>query len=150
MGMLPVIVMLVVIVVASGFYALVSRGHDLYLGRACQGLRWRRAFPRAPKREIRAFLRLFAEAFAIKSKHMLLVAPQDELLQLYRARYPFRGAPDSMEFETLARRVRETFGLNFNSLWHDHLTVGELFAQVAAAQQIAPADRHPATRAAGG
>lgn len=150
MGILSTIVMHVFIVTVSALYVLFHHGHDLYLNRSCQGLRWRRAYPEASKREIRAFLQFFAEAFAIKDKHMLQIAPQDELLQLYRARYPSRGGEDALEFETLAQDMLKQFGLKLAGLWHDHLTVGELFSQVNVAQQIATADRRLATRAAGG
>src|SRR5688572_3372633 len=71
--------------------------------RACQGRAWRRAFPGAPKSDIRGFLSLFVEAFAFSDRERLKLAPGDEILGIYRAIYPAqRWGVDNLELESLA------------------------------------------------
>ncbi|MEW5835308.1 MAG: hypothetical protein AB1832_09615 [Pseudomonadota bacterium] len=108
--------------------------------RCCQGAQWRRQFPNASKKSIRQFLALFASAFAIKAKHALRFSPNDELLAIYRARYPSRLTPDALEFETLDLKLQKHHGLALASIWHEHFTLGELFGAVSAAEQSARAD----------
>jgi hypothetical protein len=92
------------------------------------GKLWRREFPSSPKEDIRQFLWLFASAFSIPSRQALLLRPDDELLAIYRARYPVSGWPDVLEFETLANDLDRVHQLSLENIWHARLSVGELFA----------------------
>lgn len=119
-------------VVVAGYF--VDDTPKLYRSRKCRGAAWRRRFPEASKQTIRAFLEFFAAAFAIRKRHVLKFGPDDGLLAIYRARYPSRGWPDALEFETLARDMRNTYQLSLEEIWHDRLTLGEVFMLVCAAQ----------------
>jgi hypothetical protein len=104
------------------------KGVELYRGRKCMGKLWRREFPGSPKEDIRQFLWLFASAFAIPRRQVLLLRPDDELLAIYRARYPVSGWPDGLELETLANDLDRVHHLSLEKIWHDRLSIGELFA----------------------
>lgn len=97
--------------------------------RACQGREWRRAFPEAPKSEIREFLSVVASAFLFSRNQRLKLSPNDQLIAIYRARYPVEGWPDALELETLARDIRARYGVDLDSDWNDQLTLGALFHQ---------------------
>jgi len=99
-----------------------------YRARSCQGRGWRQAFPSATKQEIRAFLSLFASAFAFDDREKLKLAPEDGVLKIYRAQYPSRLQPDAMEFETLALDLERHHRLKLEAVWKDSLTLGELFS----------------------
>lgn len=77
------IVLSALAVVFLTYFLFVTKGMDIYAGRTCQGLKWRTQFPEASKDEIRGFLGFFSSAFAVRSKHVLLLSPQDELLAIY-------------------------------------------------------------------
>lgn len=116
-------------VVVGGLLLHIShKGLELYRGRKCMGKLWRRAFPDSSKEDIRQFLWLFASAFAIPRRQALLLRPDDELLAIYRARYPEIGWPDALEFETLANDLDSVHHLSLMTIWHDQLSIGELFA----------------------
>jgi propanediol dehydratase small subunit len=116
---------------ALGLGALViKRGPELYEERQCMGRLWRRAFPASPKEDIRQFLWFFASAFAIPRRQALLLKPGDELIAIYRARYPDNGGLDAMEFELLAKRLHKIYRLSLEQIWHEGLTVGELFERL--------------------
>jgi hypothetical protein len=86
--------------------ALLSSGiPSAYRQRRCMGREWRSRYPNVSKQDIRQFLWLFASAFAIRRKNALLFGPDDELMAIYRARYPSREVPDALELETLARDI---------------------------------------------
>jgi hypothetical protein len=101
-----------------------------FRNRACQGTGWRRAFPKVSKQNIRKFLALFVEAFAFKASAKLQFNPDDKILDIYRSLYPHKWQPDSLEVETLAKFIEETYHVSFNAVWSDRLTLGELFAYV--------------------
>ena len=96
-------------------------------GRACQGQGWRNAFPASSRQDIRDFLSLFVEAFAFSQKERLKLNPEDKILQIYPSRYPSKWTPDALEVETLAKDIEAQYGFSFESVWHDQLTLGELF-----------------------
>jgi hypothetical protein len=102
---------------------------QLYWQRRCTGRAWRRSFPAASKGEIRAFLRLFVDAFAFSPNRMLQFAPEDKVLAVYRALYPVKDWPDALEVETLADRLYRTYGIELAGIWSDQLTLGEIFRQ---------------------
>ncbi len=98
--------------------------------RSCQGTGWRRAFPNAPKDDIRSFLSVFVEAFAFHARERLKFNPNDNILAIYRARYPHKWLPDALELETLAMAVERKYRVSFTEVWSEHLSLGELFAHV--------------------
>lgn len=103
--------------------------------RTCQGRDWRRSFPDASKDEIRQFLSTFTESFAFKDRGKLKLNPNDQLLDIYRALYPHKWQADAMEFETLSDDLQSKYGVNFNSIWREGLTLGQLFEQVRQARK---------------
>jgi propanediol dehydratase small subunit len=100
-----------------------------FRGRGCQGKGWREAFPKASKQEIREFLRVFVSAFAFDESEILKLSPNDQILAIYRGRYPVRGMADALELETLMVDVQKRYGVEFETIWHEQLTLGELFAK---------------------
>lgn len=98
-----------------------------YNARACQGKNWRGAFPYASKQDIREFLSIFVEGFAFSQKERLKLNPEDQILQIYRALYPCRGCADALEVETLAKYIKERYGFSLGDVWHEKITLGELF-----------------------
>ncbi|MBI3479608.1 MAG: hypothetical protein HY016_04510 [Nitrosomonadales bacterium] len=134
----------VAILIISGL--LDSGVPKAYRARSCAGKKWRYGYPHASKQSIRQFLAMFASAFAIKAKHALQFEPEDELMSIYRSRYPSQLTPDALEFETLAMDLEKEHGLLLSNIWHEHLTLGELFAHVSAAQPSVRADAPKAAR----
>jgi len=108
-----------------------------YRQRQCMGRQWRSRFPNASKQDIRHFLWLFASAFAIRRRNALLFGPDDELLSIYRARYPSRLTPDALEFEILAKDIHRVHQVELGSIWHERLTLGELFAGLRSSDNLA-------------
>lgn len=98
--------------------------------RSCQGRNWRRSFPDASKSEIRQFLSAFVESFAFRDREKLKLNPSDQLLDIYRALYPHKWQADALEFETLSEDLKSKYGVNFNEVWRDGLTLGQLFEHV--------------------
>ena len=95
--------------------------------RACQGKGWRNAFPSSSKQDIREFLSVFVGAFAFSQKERLKLNPEDQILQIYRAIYPIRWTPDALELETLTRDINAKYGFALENVWHENVTLGELF-----------------------
>ncbi len=91
------------------------------------GKGWRNAFPASSGQDIREFLSLFVEAFAFSQKERLNLNPEDTILQIYRARYPSKWTPDALEVETLAKDIEARYGFSLENVWHEQLTLGELF-----------------------
>src|SRR5262245_13878943 len=84
------IALLVVAAVCGGFIGHAHRSRSLrpYWQRACMGIRWRRRFPDAPKADIREFLRIFVDAFAFNQRRRSRFAPDDRVMDVYRALNP--------------------------------------------------------------
>jgi propanediol dehydratase small subunit len=99
-----------------------------YRGRPCQGKRWRIAFPDAPNDDIRTFLSDFTDAFAFPDKEKLKFSPDDTILQVYRALYSRKWMADALEVETLEENIESKYRIKFDAIWHENLSLGELFA----------------------
>lgn len=95
--------------------------------RPWQGRAWRSSFPTASRKEIRDFLSVVVSAFAFPESEKLHFRPDDEVLGIYRAENPTRRLPDAQELDTLAKALRERYGLRLDEIWHDGLTLGGLF-----------------------
>jgi|SRR5437879_2391970 len=101
-----------------------------YRERKCAGNEWRSQFPAVRKKEIRRFLSVFAEAFAIREKDKLKFRPSDKLLEIHDKLNPVKGI-DALELETLSRLLKKRYGIELEKLWNPELTLGSLFSQVA-------------------
>ena len=99
----------------------------IYRLRNCMGKRWKAEFPEHSTSNIRSFLIFFVDAFAFDKKDKLQFEPSDKLLTIYRELYPKKWQADALEFEILAEDLHKHHGIDFNSLWHDDLTLGELY-----------------------
>jgi hypothetical protein len=102
-----------------------------YRIRACMGKEWRRRFPSASKESIRRFLEIFAvEAFAFRPPHKLKFSPDDKVMDVYRAKYPLQGEPDSLELETLYAVLRKEYGYDLGKVWSVDITLGDIFQRI--------------------
>jgi hypothetical protein len=110
-----------------------------YRSRGCMGRKWKQEFPHVSKEEIGKFLHIFTEAFAFNPGKKLKFGPQDEIIEIYSALYPFKGA-DALEVETLAEEIENVYSVDFDQIWKENLTLGELFDFVICAQQGASPD----------
>jgi len=98
-----------------------------YNTRSSQGQGWLIAFPSASKQDIREFLAVFVDAFAFSQQQRLKLNPEDQVLQIYRAIYPSQWTPDAMELETFAKDIEAKYGFSLENVWHEKVTLGELF-----------------------
>lgn len=121
--MLVVIFVIIMIVLVCGNDPLPKQ----YRRRVCTGRRWKQAFPDATKQDIRRFLSDFTLAFAFDERDRLQFAPTDKILDIYRALYPHKWMPDSLEIETLAEDIDAKYQIKLMDIWHDDLTLGELY-----------------------
>ena len=76
-----------------------------YRERKCAGNEWRSQFPTARKEEIRLFLSVFTEAFAIRERDKLKFRPSDKLLEIRDKLNPVKGI-DALELETLSKLLK--------------------------------------------
>lgn len=96
--------------------------------RKCQGRAWRVAFPDSSSADLRDFLAMFVQSFAIANKDMLKLRPDDSITSIYRAIYRhWWMVADALELETLADSYEARYGESFASQWHERMTLGELF-----------------------
>jgi len=101
-----------------------------YRKRNCMGKSWKSTFPNSSKEDIREFLLMFTDAFAFSPSDKLKFEPDDKILDIYRELYPSKWVADSLEVETLVEDCEKKYSINFNDLWHDNLTLGELYTGV--------------------
>lgn len=94
------------------------------------GKNWKKSFPNTPKEEIRKFLILFTDAFAFSNKNKLKFEPDDKVLEIYRELYPSKWMADSLEVETLAGELEKEYSINFNEIWYEELSLGEIFSKI--------------------
>jgi hypothetical protein len=125
---IALIITVIAIVIAWSFYT----GHvpKKYRIRNCTGKNWKVKFPDTPKEDIRKFLFLFTDAFAFSRKQKLKFEPDDKILDIYKALYPAKWMADSLEVETLSEDIEREYNVNFASIWHENLTLGDLFSKV--------------------
>ena len=140
LGIIPMTTSSVLLVVAIAAFVLwtIRYGGALPMpfgARSCQGKVWRRSFPDASKYEIRQFLAVFTESFAFRDREKLKLNPNDQLLDVYRALYPHKWQADALEFETLNENLEAKYGISFNKVWRDGLTLGQLFTSLRAASK---------------
>lgn len=124
--MLTVLVLSIIAVGAFLGYVDAKMHLRTYEDRVCQGRYWRRMFPQACKADIRAFLMLFEDAFAI-GVDKLKFHPNDRIEDIYHKLNPYAWGGDALEYETLDDRLKYDYGLELEDVWRGGLTLGELF-----------------------
>lgn len=101
---------------------------SIYWSRICAGHKWKLRFPNASKEQIRQFLSVFVDAFMFEPKKRLVFSPEDRLMDIYGALYPPKWAlGDSLEIETFADMLKKEYGFDIVPLWHEGLTLGDIF-----------------------
>lgn len=98
-----------------------------YRTRLCQGFAWHRAFPEDSTEQIREFLALVVSAYAFRNADKLRLSPDDQVMEIYRALYPSKWMPDTLELESLASDIRSRYQVDVEKIWKAELTLGELF-----------------------
>lgn len=129
-----ILLLILMLVIFVGIYFAGPKANAMlgpFWARRCEGRAWKRTFPHASNAQIRQFLEIFVDAFALPRSRMLRFAPLDRLMDVYRALNP-PGWPDSLEFETLDEQLRRRYGFELRHAWKENLTLGELFARVHA------------------
>ena len=106
------------------------RNPRVYWDRVCAGREWRQAFPDATKEEIRKYLQVFIAAFAFRKTRRLKFRPSDKIIDIYRACYPIKGWPDSLELETFAIKVEDDYRVNLAKDWNPDMTLGDIFKMI--------------------
>ena len=144
-----IIIAIIVFILALSAYFGEGNAPTPYNVRSCTGKNWKREFPEVSKEMIREYLECFVDGMAFNSKERLKFEPSDEVLDVYQAIYggktPFA---DALELETFSINLEKSFHVlpNFlEEVWHEHLTLGELFSRIIA-QQGTPADPKTAVR----
>ena len=128
---IPFIIFAAVILVA-GLLAQrgVTKRMRRFYERRCTGRAWRDRFPEAKKEEIRSFLELFVDSFALTKKKKLSFAPDDKVMDVYRAINPQFGGADALECETLVAECEEHYGVDITRGFSDSTTLGDIFRAV--------------------
>lgn len=122
-------VLIVLLVVVAAIAALQGgQFHNPLRYRSCQSRRWRRAFPSASRKDIRDFLSLVVSSFSFSDSDRLRIRPDDELLGIVRAAQP----QEQGGVEALVKALRVRYGVKLADVWHEGLTVGELFRDIQA------------------
>lgn len=119
---------LVIAVIVRGT-SVERRRMMLHWQRACTGRLWRKRFPAASKPEIRQFLDVFIESFGFAVRQRLCFAPDDRVMDVYRALDPHRFLSDGMELETLVRDLQRRYRVEIHGSWRDDITLGDLFSR---------------------
>lgn len=126
------IVIFAAVILVVGIYAqrgFAERMRGFY-NRRCTGRAWRARFPDAKKEEIRSFLELFVSSFALNRKKKLSFAPDDKVMDVYRAINPHVGGADALECETLVAECEERYRVDITHGFSDSTTLGDIFHAV--------------------
>jgi hypothetical protein len=99
-----------------------------FWNRSCTGRIWKKRYPEASKDEIRRFLDYFINAFAFSPARRLCFKPDDRIIDVYRARYPFpKIMADQMELESFLQMLDEHYHVDLLPFWREDVTLAELF-----------------------
>lgn len=125
-------IVLLLIGITSGLLLdlMIRKRMNKYWSRSCTGAEWKRQFSDVGKDDIREFLEQFVTAFCFSSKKKLKFSPNDKILDIYRALYPTKEMPDALELETFVKNLKIKYKIDMNNIWHDDLTLGELFTTI--------------------
>ncbi|MCH4296697.1 hypothetical protein MJ923_20545 [Shewanella sp. 3B26] len=127
---MKIALIIIVLALAIAWSVYIGDVPKKYKVRSCTGKHWKTAFPHSTKEDIRKFLLLFTDAFAFSPKQKLKFEPEDKILDIYKALYPKKWMADSLEIETLAEDIEKVYQIDFASIWHENLTLGDLYSQV--------------------
>ncbi len=123
-----IIFLLFVVAIVLAVEILRRRTFRPFSARSCRGRDWRRRFPDTSKDDIREFLSVFVDGFALSRKHSLKFRPQDRIMDVYRAlNPPHLVEGDVLELENFGMFLDERYGLSLDDIWHDDITLGEVF-----------------------
>jgi propanediol dehydratase small subunit len=125
-----VIIGAVIIIAAIPVERESKRRLQRYWDRHCTGADWLNRFPNSPKDEIRRFLQAFAEGFAFKDQQRLKFAPDDKVMDVYRALYPSEGWLDSLEIETFSKNLQKEYNFDLAKVTDPDVTLGQLFEMI--------------------
>jgi propanediol dehydratase small subunit len=128
--------LLVVTAVAGGLVAWTQRHRSLrpYWQRGCMGIRWRRRFPNDAKSAIREFLSTFTDAFAFSQRRRHRFAPEDRVMDIYRAVHPPGTLADNLELESLVSKLQRRYRIDALAVWRDDITLADLYEQTRRAK----------------
>jgi hypothetical protein len=74
----------------------------------------------------------------------LQLLPGDRLIDLHRALYPVEAMPDGCELESLVASFECAYGKSFATIWHDDITLRDMYAYAKALQLSLIAPIHDA------
>lgn len=99
-----------------------------YRDRGSQEAVWQERFGHQKRAVIDAVLTSFCEAFSFNPDSRYVFAPDDQVIEVYRACYPrwkLWLAADSMEIETLMMDLKKRFGVE-SEVWRPDISLAEL------------------------
>jgi hypothetical protein len=68
--------------------------------------------------------------FQLQRPAKLLFGPGDRLQEIYRSQHRRRRHDNRQQFDILESDLLARYGVELAPLWSEHLTLGDLFAQV--------------------
>lgn len=79
-------------------------------------------------------------AFGFTGESSLKFEPDDIILDVYKELYPpsILPTPDGLELESLAAHIEENYNVDFDEIWREDLTLGELFSICHPNQKLEP------------
>ena len=89
--------------------------------------KWKKAFPEKANEDIREFLQIFVDAFALSRKMLFKFEPDEKVLEVYKAIYSPSSRCDAMELETLFEHCAKRYNIKLESFWNDDTTLEEIF-----------------------
>jgi len=93
---------------------------------------WALAVPNVPEQAVLDFLRFFADCFSISEKYVWKLRPTDTLSEVYQTLHPPKWSlNDNLEFEILQKWLRNKKQFDLRSVWHEQLTLSELFTRLS-------------------
>jgi hypothetical protein len=92
---------------------------------------WKTRFPQCDEARIKGFLRLFVDSFEKPVRAATAFGPEDALMRVYRAKYPLRGEPDCLEFESFSLAIEARYNFDPTDPWRPDMTLGDVFRRIA-------------------
>ena len=89
--------------------------------------RWTHLYLPGELGAVREALGAITSAFLLRAEDAGRLEPRDHLVDIYRAAYPLKNWPDSLEFETLWKEMHDRLGVTETELPHlTSMTVGDV------------------------
>ncbi len=125
------IVVAVCVVYTLAGAVIARRADSRFSGRDSSIDEWRRAFPGVADSKCDEFLAAFVDAFSLRRADAAKFRPDDEVLAIYRAKYPPRWSMgDCMEIENLSIELDRRYGLDLLPMFRESLTLGDIFRRI--------------------